>query len=256
MAPKIKPTFLPSAFTSGNLFCGMLAIVYAINGDSYRGAWFIILAAFFDVADGMVARMTGHASRFGVELDSLSDVVSFVVAPMMLVYPLFLRDYAPFGVQTWMIGVMVAFVYVATGTIRLARFNVEVKSLVTKSDFRGLPTPAAGCLVAGYLIFSRYIAGQALWPAYLPPAILLLALLMVSAVEYPTFPKIASRSVNSYVVYGIMVLAVIGLAVRPQLTIFPALFMYLLLGITGWVAGGFAKLVKHKAKRSNKGADS
>ena len=157
MTAKIKPTFLPSAFTSGNLFCGMLAIVYAINGNSYRGAWFIILAAFFDVADGMVARMTGQASRFGVELDSLSDVVSFVLAPMMLLYPLALRQCAPFawfglfssrlgwltGWHSWQIGMLFACLYVVTGTIRLARFNVEVKSLTVKSEFRGLPTPAA-----------------------------------------------------------------------------------------------------------------
>ncbi|MDI6739629.1 MAG: CDP-diacylglycerol--serine O-phosphatidyltransferase, partial [Candidatus Edwardsbacteria bacterium] len=217
MASKIKPTFLPSVFTSGNLFCGMYAIMEAMRGNSYRGAWFVILAAFFDAVDGMVARLTGQASRFGVEFDSLSDVISFVLAPMVLVYPLCFQ-------QCGILGAVMAFAFVVTGTIRLARFNVEAKSLTIKSAFRGLPTPAAGCLVAGYLIFSRYIAGEIVWPAYLPPAILLMALLMVSTVEYPTFPKIAYRSIDSYVVYGIMVLAVIGLAVRPQLTIFPALF--------------------------------
>ncbi len=248
MAAKLKPVFLPSVFTSGNLFCGMFAVMEAMRGNSYRGAWFVILAAFFDVTDGFVARVTGQASRFGVEFDSLSDVVSFVLAPMILIYPL---CFQPHGVP----GALMAFVFVAAGAIRLARYNVGVKSLTAKSDFRGLPTPAAGCLVASYLIFSRYIAGAVLWPEYLAPAAVLLALLMLSSVEYPTFPKIAARSIHSYVTYGIMVLAVIGLAVRPQLTLFPALFMYLLLGLTGWAGRGVAKLVTHKAKRSKDSAD-
>lgn len=249
MAAKIKPTFLPSVFTSGNLFCGMYAVLEAMRGDSYRGAWFVVLAAFFDVADGFVARMTGHASRFGVEFDSLSDVISFVLAPVLLAYPLCFRQ---LGVP----GAVLAFAFVAAGTIRLARFNVEVKSLVTKSDFRGLPTPAAGCLVAGYLVFSRFIAGAVIWPGFLAALIVILAALMVSTVEYPSFPKLASRSLHSYVTYGIMVLAVIGLVVRPQLTIFPVLFMYLLLGLTGWVAGAAVRLYKHKGKRSINRADS
>ena len=249
MAAKIKPTFLPSVFTSGNLFCGMYAITEAMRGNSYRGAWFVILAALFDVTDGFVARLTGQASRFGVEFDSLSDVISFVLAPMILIYPMCFRQYHVFGS-------VMAFAFVVTGTIRLARFNVEVKSLTVKRDFHGLPTPAAGCLVAAYLIFSKYIAGDVLWPAFVPPAVVLIALLMVSSIEYPTFPKIASRSIDSYAAYGIMVLAVIGLAVRPQLAIFPALFAYLLLGLVSWGAHGIRKILRSKDKRRDKGAES
>jgi CDP-diacylglycerol---serine O-phosphatidyltransferase len=250
VAAKIKPTFLPSVFTSGNLFCGMYAIMEAMRGNSFRGAWFVILAAIFDVTDGFVARITGQASRFGVEFDSLSDVISFVLAPMMLLYPLCFRQY---GVP----GAVIAFVFVVTGTIRLARFNVEVKSLTIKSAFHGLPTPAAGCLVAGYLIFcNKYWSGELLARPYVPLAVALLGLLMVSTIEYPTFPKIASRSIDSYLTYGIMVLAVIGLAVRRELTIFPALLMYVLLGLTGALVKGIATIFARKAKRSNKGADS
>ena len=256
MAAKIKPTFLPSVFTSGNLFCGMLAIVYAINGNAYRGAWFIVLAAFFDVTDGYVARLTGQSSRFGVELDSLADVVSFVVAPMMLLYPLALRQYAPFGIRSWLIGAVFAFLFVVAGTIRLARFNVEIKSLTVKSDFRGLPTPAAGCLVAGYLIFCKYFGGEIPGQQYLPYLVTLLALLMISGVEYPAVSTIAKRSLHSYVIYGLMVIVMIGAVIRREITIFPAMLLYVLLGPVGWGLHGVRKLTKAKDKRRDKGAES
>ncbi len=130
---KIKtPSFLPSIFTSGNLFCGMLAVMEAFRGNSYRGAWLIILAAFFDSTDGMVARLTHQTSRFGVELDSLSDMVSFVLAPVMLIYPLCLMDLN-------LAGVLAGFAFVVSGAIRLARFNVEQKNLLEKG---GIHRPA------------------------------------------------------------------------------------------------------------------
>ena len=222
---KIKtPSFLPSIFTSGNLFCGMLAVMEAFRGNSYRGAWLIILAAFFDSTDGMVARLTHQTSRFGVELDSLSDMISFVLAPVMLIYPLCLMDLN-------LAGTLAGFAFVVSGAIRLARFNVEQKNLLEKGGFIGLPTPAAGGALAGYLIFSNYLQMDLIAPVLMPFFLALLALLMVSPVEYPPFPKLASRNVKSYFIYSLLVLAMIGLVIRPQLVIFPVLFLYIMFGL-------------------------
>ena len=193
----------------------------------------------------MVARLTGQASRFGVEFDSLSDVVSFVAAPMLLLYPLTLRQYN-------FPGVMIAFLFVAAGTIRLARYNVEVKSLTVKSAFHGLPVPAAGCLAAGYLIFCNYLAGEVLYQHYIPPAILLLGLLMVSTIEYPAVSTIARRSAYSYVIYAALVMSVIGMVVRSQLVMFPLLLAYVLLGLVGWTVQGAKKMFKGKKIRREK----
>jgi CDP-diacylglycerol--serine O-phosphatidyltransferase len=238
-APKIKtPTFLPSIFTSGNLFCGLLAIMEAYKGNSYRGAWLIILAAFFDSTDGMVARLTHQTSRFGVELDSLSDMVSFVVAPVMLIYPLCLLDLN-------LAGILAGFAFVVSGAIRLARFNVEQKNLLEKGGFVGLPTPAAGGAIAGFLIFSNYIQGSLLFPGLIPFFLALLALLMV---EYPPFPKLAQKSLRSYVIYSLMVLAMIGLVIRPQLVIFPIVFGYILFGLVRRL------VLKIASKRGNRQA--
>ncbi|MBI4726629.1 CDP-diacylglycerol--serine O-phosphatidyltransferase [candidate division TA06 bacterium] len=196
----------------------------AFKGNSYRGAWLIILAAFFDSTDGMVARLTRQSSRFGVELDSLSDMVSFVLAPVMLIYPLCLME-LNLG------GILAGFAFVVSGAIRLARFNVEQKNLLEKGGFIGLPTPAAAAAIAGFLIFSNYLQGSLLFPRLVPFFLVLLALLMVSPVEYPPFPKLAAKSLRSYFIYSLLVLAMIGLVIRPQLVIFPVLFLYIIFGL-------------------------
>lgn len=218
------PTFLPSVFTSGNLFCGVLAIIEAFNGNYYRGAWLIILASFFDSIDGMVARLTHHYSRFGAELDSLSDLISFVLAPMILIYPLSLKLLGLWGSLT-------AFVFVAAGAIRLARFNANIKNLSEKVIFRGLPTPAAGGVVASFLLFNNALSHDLFMIRYIPLVIILLSFLMISDIEYPPIPKIAAGSFKSYLIYIGLLLAVIGIIKNPNLTIFPILTSYIIFGL-------------------------
>jgi CDP-diacylglycerol--serine O-phosphatidyltransferase len=218
------PSFLPSVFTSGNLFCGLLAVIEALNGNYYRGAWLIILAGFFDSVDGMVARLTHQYSRFGAELDSLSDLVSFVLAPMILIYPLSLK---PIGV--W--GSLTAFVFVVTGAIRLARFNTNLRSLTDKEIFQGLPTPAAGGVVASFLLFNNAVYYDLTMLRFIPLVIVLLSFLMISTIEYPPLPKLAAGSLRSYLIYTGLLLAVIGIIKSPNLTIFPILTGYIIFGL-------------------------
>ncbi|HAD81897.1 MAG: CDP-diacylglycerol--serine O-phosphatidyltransferase [Candidatus Edwardsbacteria bacterium RIFOXYD12_FULL_50_11] len=249
MKPKIKtPAFLPSVFTSGNLFCGVLAIIEAFNGNYYRGAWLIILAGFFDSIDGMVARLTHHYSRFGAELDSLSDVVSFVLAPMILIYPLALKNLGLWGSLT-------AFAFVVAGAIRLARFNANIKSLNEKEIFHGLPTPAAGGVVASFLLFSNAVGYDLSLVRFIPLVIILLSFLMVSDIEYPPIPKMADRSFKSYLIYGGFMLAILGIIKNPNLTLFPILTGYILFGLI-WRIYRSSHMEKLKNKRRRKIADS
>jgi CDP-diacylglycerol--serine O-phosphatidyltransferase len=246
---KIKtPPFLPSIFTSGNLFCGLLAIIEAFNGNYYRGAWLIILAGFFDSIDGMVARLTHQYSRFGAELDSLSDLISFVLAPMILIYPLTLKSLGIWGNLT-------AFVFVVAGAIRLARFNANLKSLTEKEIFHGLPTPAAGGAVASFLLFNNAVYYDLTMLRFIPLVIILLSILMVSNIEYPPIPKLAAGSLKSYLVYAGFLLALIGIIMKPNLTIFPILTGYIVFGLI-WRVYKSSHIERWKNKRRKNVADS
>lgn len=222
---KIKtPSFLPSVFTSGNLFCGMAAILEGARGHYLTAAWLVVLAAAFDGIDGMAARLSGHTSRFGVEFDSLADAISFIMAPALVIYLLAL---APLKI----IGLVVAFCFVAAGIIRLARFNVSQKNLLEKGAFSGLPVPAAGGAVTGYVIFCFRISDGLCYHHLIPLFLILLALLMVSRVEYPPLPKLAIHSFRSYLIYFLLMLAMIGLILRPQYIVFPLAMIYISYGL-------------------------
>lgn len=218
------PSFLPSIFTSGNLFCGMAAILDAARGHHLTAAWLVVLAAVFDGIDGMAARLSGHTSRFGVEFDSLADAISFVMAPALVIYLLAL-------VPLKLLGLVVAFCFVAAGVIRLARFNVSQKNLLEKGAFSGLPVPAAGGAIMGYVIFCHRISDGLCQTHLIPLFLILLALLMVSRVEYPPLPKLAAHSFRSYLIYLLLMLAMIGLILRPQYIIFPLAMGYIAFGL-------------------------
>src|SRR5687768_1193602 len=137
---------LPSAFTLGNLFLGVWAIVSASRGQYEMAGWLIVLAAFADLFDGRVARFTGTGSEFGGQLDSLVDAISFGVAPALIVYFAFLGHTG----YDWIL----SFLYITAAIIRLARFNVE-QAGSAKVSFHGLPSPNAGVTVATFYTFSE-----------------------------------------------------------------------------------------------------
>jgi CDP-diacylglycerol--serine O-phosphatidyltransferase len=170
--------------TSGNILCGMLALVLVLHGKPGFAAWLVFMAVFFDFMDGKVARSIGGSSAFGVELDSLADVVSFGVAPALIFYSSYLRDWL--GVT----GALVAAFFALCGALRLARFNVQHAE---GSAFQGFPIPAAGLFLA-----SLVMAGWKLPPAVAAVIALFMGLLMVSNVPYGNLKGLRKGNVNRH----------------------------------------------------------
>ena len=227
---------IPNLFTTGNLFCGIFAILSVFNANYMAAAIAILVAMIFDVLDGKSARMTNSTSHFGLEYDSLSDVVSFGVAPGLLLYSWALSGQGTFGVA-------VMFAYVAMGAVRLARFNATV----TMSDgkyFTGLAIPAAAGVIASMVIFDHYIvrADAEVKPIAVLIVTLLLSFLMVSTIKYRSFKdlKFRGRQHITYLVWGILGLVLV--AAWPEVMIFVMFCSYALLGPVERVVGMFGKL--------------
>lgn len=223
---------LPNLFTVSSIFCGFYAITLsageATPKELYTAALSIFFAMFFDGFDGRVARLTKTQSEFGVELDSLADVMSFGVAPALLVYRWAL---APLG----FLGIFLAFSFATCGALRLARFNVMSHRKIPGSSkfFTGLPIPlAAGMLIS--LVIAHYHAALPTVQANVPVAILVagLALLMVSNVRYRTF-KDVRLSKKSATIFFVVVLAGVAVAtqMRPSFVLVAYFSAYLLLGL-------------------------
>jgi CDP-diacylglycerol--serine O-phosphatidyltransferase len=226
---------VPSALTIANLFFGIWAVVSAASGNFTRAAWLIVFAGLFDMLDGRVARVTKTGTRFGEELDSLVDAISFGVAPAMIIYHLFLTD----GRWSW----IASFFYVTAAVIRLARFNVE-QAGHAKVAFHGLPSPSSGMTLATFYPFSqtdffaRHLASWA-WPEIMAGLMIILGLLMMSHVLYPVVPKFGFRTLRG-ILTGIFLLTMIVLAITiPALFFFPALMGYVAYGIGKALVLGF-----------------
>ena len=189
---KITRAVVPSLFTTLNAFCGFMSLTYSSKGQVELGAWFIILAAIFDSLDGVMARITRSSSQFGVELDSLADVVSFGAAPSLLVYQASLHTLGN-------IGIIVSAMPLVFGAIRLARFNIQLVGF-DKDYFKGLPIPFMALTICAFLLHYYTEGGglQGLSRQMLPPLVAALSLLMVSRVRYDTLPKFTSRDLRAH----------------------------------------------------------
>lgn len=211
---------LPNLVTSGGLFAGFYGMVSSMNGRYDIAAWFILISAVFDALDGKVARMTNTTSQFGVEYDSLADLVSFGVAPAILMYSWALQ---PFGKLGW----LAAFLYVVCGALRLARFNVQAETVGSK-HFIGLPIPAAASMVAACVLLFYHLGGSGtIRMVSVLILIYCLAVLMVSNVPYYSFkdPELLKRRP-----FGMLVLAVVLIIVivaQPELMFFIIFLSYI-----------------------------
>ena len=221
---------MPSAFTLGNLFFGFWAIVSAFNGNFRWAGWFIVFSGILDMLDGRVARLSNTGSRFGAELDSLIDIVSFGVAPALLIYFL---DFASAGRFAWIL----SYIYVTAVALRLARFNVVSAGKPSTGWFTGLPSPSAGMTLAVYYPFSQTdwyrasIAYLDLQHQGLVVLMLLLALLMVSNVKYPKFPPIGIRSAKGLFGLAVHLAILIGGIAAPEYFLFPLGLFYMIFGL-------------------------
>jgi CDP-diacylglycerol--serine O-phosphatidyltransferase len=239
---------LPNMMTAGNMLCGFIAILYIVEKMGPQSALmryhyaigFILAACVFDVLDGGLARLNGQHSEFGREFDSLADIVSFGIAPALLVHDIVLAD-----VEQTMSGVgwLIACVYLVCGAMRLARFNclaaMDIKE--TSKSFRGCPIPAAAGVIVSLTLFLLWLDGEnreiGRWKYALPVLMILLSYLMVSSIEYPSFKAINWRTKRSF--HWVLISILIGfLTVRFWQWMPTVLFVsYLMYGLARpWVS--------------------
>jgi CDP-diacylglycerol--serine O-phosphatidyltransferase len=229
MTPSNEPKIylLPNLMTAGNLFCGFAATLRIIDaailiakgqpaGSLYHEAIaFILGACVFDLLDGRLARLGGHESPFGREFDSLADIISFGIAPALLVYQIVLRDFLRTG---WLI----AFFFLLCGALRLARFNCVAASGGDKpeKDFCGFPIPAAAGLIASLTLFMLWLQEDARtigpWKFSLPVLLIFLSFMMFSKVKYPSFKSVNWRTQRSISAFLLLILVLAFTAMNYQ----------------------------------------
>lgn len=230
---------LPNLMTTANLFCGFFSVILSIKGEFKYAAIAVVIAAVFDQLDGRLARLTHATSKFGAEYDSLCDLVSFGMAPAMLMYLWALNPYGRFGM-------MASFLFVACGALRLARFNVQI-GVVEKNYFQGLPIPmAAGILTSSYLAFDDLGWTPSEWRGLLIFAmVIIMAFVMVSNFRYRSFKDLdlKERLPFKYLVAGLIVLVTVAL--YPEVMLF---VLFLTYGTLGAIFGVLQIGKKHRIK--------
>lgn len=189
---RVTRAVVPTLFTVLNMFSGFLSIVSSSEGKFIEASWFIVLAGVFDSLDGLMARLTKSSSQFGVEIDSLSDVVSFGAAPSFLVYKIYLHQLGEWGI-------IISSLLMIMGGIRLARFNVQLVGF-DKDHFVGLPIPACAIAVVSYILTfnvdGTHLEGTA--AEMLAPIVIVLSLIMVSKIKYDTMPKFSAKEIKKH----------------------------------------------------------
>ena len=231
---------LPNIFTSLNIFCGFYAIISSIDGKFVAAAILIIIAAVFDSLDGKIARATNTTSKFGIEYDSLSDLVSFGLAPGIMMYLWALK---PLGRIGW----LAAFLFMVCGALRLARFNTRAGT-ISSDYFAGLPIPAGACMNATIVLFCHRlgIAGNAN-PVLILVILYILAFLMVSTIKYASFKKAELFRKMNFNVLVASILILIFIAAQPSITLF-------LLGLVYLASGPFITIraIKNKKQKEDR----
>ncbi|MFT5351644.1 MAG: CDP-diacylglycerol--serine O-phosphatidyltransferase [Planctomycetota bacterium] len=215
---------LPNLFTTAALFCGFYAIIAAINGRYEPAAIALFVAMILDGMDGRIARMTNTQSDFGVQYDSLSDLISFGLAPALVMYQWSLFSLGKIG---W----LAAFVYAATTALRLARFNTQADT-DEKQFFQGLPSPAAAAILAGFIWLSDandlYDGTNLVWITF--PLTIAAGLLMVSNIRYHSFKQFDLKGRVPFVTILVLVMILVLIALRPSVVLFSLAFIYALSG--------------------------
>lgn len=192
--------FLPNTFTALNMACGFAAVILSLQSKTFDAALFLVLGAIFDSVDGRVARMTGTQSEFGEQFDSISDVISFGMAPSLLIYLHTLRDLGR-------VGAVMAFVYLLCGALRLARFNANIDK-VSSEYFQGLPIPGGALVMIGYVFISNEIPALADYPFIALGITFVTGLLMISNIPFYSFKK--SQYIKEHKKQVLFVMFVLG----------------------------------------------
>jgi len=221
----ISKTFIPSLFTILNAFCGFISVINSANGEYNQAVLFILYAAVFDVLDGMVARILNSSSDFGVELDSLSDIVSFGFAPAFLLYSFFFKDYNAYGI-------FVSSLVLAFSAIRLARFNITLTGY-SKDVFYGIPTPMSALILCSYVMFfhDKFFSTE-ISRILMFGITIATSLMMVSKFRFPAMPSFTRKGFKANPFYFIALLfGIIIIIATKGVAIFPLSILYVLFGI-------------------------
>ncbi|MFH2012134.1 MAG: CDP-diacylglycerol--serine O-phosphatidyltransferase [Pseudomonadota bacterium] len=214
---------LPNLLTTVGLLSGFYAIISVLEGKFQYAAYAILVALLFDGLDGRVARLTRTTSRFGIEYDSLADLVAFGIAPGLLVFSWAL---VPFGRFGW----LAAFLYVACGALRLARFNTQV-TVIKSNKFSGLPIPAAASLIASTVLFFHYLGyDEDTKHITVLCMIYILSFLMVSSIKYYSFKELGLLKRRPFSFLVTFVLLLILVVAKPQIVLFAFFLSYALSG--------------------------
>ena len=235
---------IPSLFTCGNMSFGILSILSSIGGDFIYAAWFLIGALACDIVDGRIARMTNTTSDFGMQLDSLSDLVSFGVAPAIMMYMLVLNTMGN-------IGIAIAVLFVLCSALRLARFNVLAQSGEVYKHFVGLPTPASAGVIISFVLSYKLLVPEdyslnfktipllmELMPEFfkaMPIVIVVLSFLMVSNIPYLSFKRLKLSKVRTIEFFALVIVLIILVVIFPQNTIFIIFSVYAASGLLFYV---------------------
>jgi CDP-diacylglycerol--serine O-phosphatidyltransferase len=224
---------LPTLFTIGNLFCGYIAIVLAARGEFALAGKLIILAAILDGLDGRIARLTGTTSDFGVQFDSLADIVSFGLAPAILAYYWSLE---PLGRAGW----LVAFIFVVCAAMRLARFNIQ-GARGDKRFFAGMPSPPAAGTLAAVIHAFPILPEFGLLPVLIALLVISLGLLMISRFRYRSFKEFDLRNRRSYIYVLPLAAMLVAVAIYPRIAMLIFAALYLVSGPAATVWGALRR---------------
>lgn len=219
---------LPNLFTTASLFAGIYAIIASIQGQYIHAAIAIPISLILDGLDGRIARMTHTTSRFGVEYDSLSDLVAFGVAPSVLAYTWSLNSFGKWG---W----LAAALFTTCGALRLARFNVQI-GVIDSRYFNGLAIPAAAIVVSSTVMLYFYLGGEGTFPhVSILVGMIALALLMVSSIKFYSFKDLHFLTREPFMTVVLAVILMIIVLAEPQIMIFTFAASYAVSGPIWWI---------------------
>ena len=250
--PVVRPRgrgvyLLPNLLTTAALFAGFYGIVSAMNGGFEQASIAIYIAMVLDGLDGRVARMTNTQSDFGAEYDSLADMVSFGVAPALVMYIWSLSSLVDYGWQWGKLGWLAAFIYVAAAALRLARFNTKASS-TDKRYFQGLPSPAAAAVVIGmvWALFNQGYTGKELAPIALVLTVIT-GLLMVSNISYYSFKDLDFKNKVPFIAVFAVVMIFVLASIDPPKILFGCFLIY---ALSGPVVSVLRKIKKRSQRQS------
>ena len=225
----LKRSFIPNLATVFNMFLGFLAITLIVNGEPIKAGWVMMVAILFDVIDGKLARLMGLSSRFGTEFDSLADTISFCAVPSVLVYSIYVD-----GLPS-LLKVIISFIPLLFGTIRLAKFNI-ISDENPKPYFIGLTTPLSAITIISFMLFNYQLYGDMGDPRLAIFLIIILCFLEISPVRFSKFPLLSLKKgrSNNLRLFGIFI-ALFTLLFFKGLVLFPLMSIYISWSIIQWM---------------------